>query len=100
MRKWLAPRDTVLQNLSSDRMASRNVRDEFTCEWFQKNLLDFARSHDEVMAINGEVGCGKSVLSGWIVERLQRPLGRKSYETLSHIIGTYIQEMSEVFAPC
>ena len=68
-------------------MGTRIVRDEYTCEWFQKELLDFTRSDDDILVINGKSGCGKSVLSGWIVERLQRPLGRKSYETISYVIG-------------
>ena len=87
IRQFLAPQDRTLQILVSDRMGTRGIRDEFTCEWFQKHLLDFARSKDDVLAINGPSGCGKSTLAGWIVERLQRPLGRKSYGTITYFIG-------------
>ena len=89
IRQWLAPQDRTLQILTSDRMGTRSARDEYTCEWFQQHLLDFIRSKDYVLAINGKPGSGKTVLSGWIVERLQRPLGRKSYSTISFVISTY-----------
>jgi ABC-type dipeptide/oligopeptide/nickel transport system ATPase component len=52
-------------------------------------LLDFSRGQGNVLAITGPSGCGKSILSGWIVERLQRPLGRKTHhEMLSFSIDT------------
>ena len=87
LRKWLGPRDSTLQKfLKSDCMAPGD-RNEFTCEWFQSHLLAFSRSKNDVLAIHGSAGCGKSVLSNWIVERLQRPLGRKVYVTLSCPIG-------------
>ena len=89
VRQWLAPQDRTLELLSSDRMGTRGVRDEYTCEWFQTHLLDFVRSKDHVLAIDGKPGSGKSVLAGWILERLQRPLGRKSYNTITYIISMY-----------
>ncbi|KAG8528606.1 uncharacterized protein KY384_006293 [Bacidia gigantensis] len=83
IRKWLLATDTTLQTLLSDRSASKTVRTEFTCEWIQRPLLDFFRTDDQTFAITGDVGTGKSVLAGWVQERLQRPLSRKSHETLS-----------------
>jgi ABC-type lipoprotein export system ATPase subunit len=50
-------------------------------------LLDFSRSTEDVLAITGPSGSGKSILAGWIVERLQKPLDKKMYETLSSTIG-------------
>ncbi|KAI9817884.1 MAG: hypothetical protein M1827_001003 [Pycnora praestabilis] len=85
IRQWLSPQDRTLQIISSNRMGTRGAREEFTCEWFQQHLLDFMRSKDNVLSINGRPGCGKSSLSSWIMERLQRPLGRKSYETVAHV---------------
>ena len=35
------------------------------------------------MAISGPAGSGKSTLCGWIIERLQRPLGKRTFETLT-----------------
>ena len=87
IRNWLSPRDRTLQTILNDRLTARSRRNEYTCEWFQRQLLDFSRSNDDVLAVVGPTGCGKSVLAGWIVERLQRPLGRKTYETLSYTIG-------------
>lgn len=87
IRRWLAPQDRIIQLLASDTMNSRGARDEFTCEWFQSHLLDFSRSSDQTLVISGESGSGKSILSGWIAERLERALGGKSYVVNSVIIG-------------
>ena len=86
VRKWLGPRDRTLQTIIDDRLAARSHRDEFTCEWFQRYLMGFSRGRDDVLLVTGEAGSGKTVLAGWIVERLQRPLGRKTYQSLSYSI--------------
>jgi hypothetical protein len=86
LRTWLSPRDQTLQTIFRDRRESIDRREEYTCEWFQRYLLDFSRGKDNVLAVTGPAGCGKSVLFGWIVERLQSPLGRKTYETISYSI--------------
>ena len=87
IRQWLGPRDRTLQTISADVAAAKTLRAEFSCEWLQRHLLDFFRSKDRILSIDGAAGTGKSVLSGWTEERLQRPLGRKSYETLSYTFG-------------
>lgn len=87
IRRWLCPQDRTLRLLASDTMNSRGARDEFTCEWFQSHLLDFSRSSDQLLAITGGSGSGKSILSGWIAERLERALGGKTYVVNSIIIG-------------
>ena len=86
VRTWLGPRDRKLQTILDDRLAARNFRDEYTCEWFQRYLMSFTRGRDDVLLVTGEPGSGKSVLAGWIVERLQRPLGRKTYQSISYSI--------------
>ncbi|KAL8902696.1 MAG: hypothetical protein Q9207_004463 [Kuettlingeria erythrocarpa] len=83
VRKWLQPGDRILQRLVADNEAAAGRRHEFTCEWFQSHLLAYTRSHDDVLSLQGPAGSGKSVLSAWIVERLQRPLGKKAYDTIS-----------------
>lgn len=87
IRKWLAPQDRTLRLLATDTMNSRSAREEFTCEWFRSHLLDFSRSSDDMYFITGDSGSGKSILCGWIVERLQRTLGKKSFDVHSVIIG-------------
>lgn len=82
LRKWLSPPDRNLQTLFQSNGLAPVPRDEFTCEWFQSHLLAFSRSKDDVLAISGPAGSGKSTLYGWIIERLQRPLGKKTHETL------------------
>ena len=97
IRKFLGPRDRTLQGILDDRLAARGHRDEYSCEWFQRYLLDFSRGKDDILAVSGPAGCGKSVLSGWTVERLQRPLGRRSFATLSYTIGMSIYPLDIVF---
>ena len=82
LRAWLRPRDRNLRTLVKNRSHAPGHRDEYTCEWFQRHLLDFSRSKDDGLSVFGPAGCGKSVLSRWIFERLQRPLGKRTYETL------------------
>lgn len=90
LRAWLLPRDRNLQTLIKNRLHAPGHRDEYTCEWFQRHLLDFSRSKEDGLSIVGPAGCGKSVLSRWIIERLQRPLGKRTYETLFFRIGKSI----------
>lgn len=71
----------------NDSAAAKTYRAEFTCEWLQRHLIDFFRGKDDILAVDGPAGSGKSVLSGWIEERLQRPLARISYETLAYTFG-------------
>ena len=100
VRKWLGPRDRKLQTILDDRLAARGRRDEYTCEWFQRYLLDFSRGKDDILAVTGPAGCGKSVLAGWITERLQRPLGRKTHQTLSYTVGEYLWPFTLHSLPC
>ena len=80
LRSWLKPRDRMLEKLHQDRVLSPDHRDEYTCEWFQRELLDFSRSSEDILALFGPEGCGKSYLSRWILERLERPLSKKIRE--------------------
>ncbi|KAL6718409.1 hypothetical protein ACLMJK_004498 [Lecanora helva] len=82
LRSWLNPRDRMLDRLHEDRTLTPEQRDEYTCEWFQRHLLDFSRSGNDVLALVGPKGSGKTYLARWIIERLQRPLSKKIYETL------------------
>ncbi|KAL8964252.1 MAG: hypothetical protein Q9183_004586 [Haloplaca sp. 2 TL-2023] len=86
LRKWLSP-DPGPQNMKKMTDMAPAQREEFTCEWFQSHLLAFTRSDNDVLAMYGPAGCGKTFLSSWIVERLQRPVGRKSYLTLFFSLG-------------
>jgi hypothetical protein len=87
VRTWLGVGDSTVRAVLSHRAAARSRRDEHTCEWFQRTLLDFTRGDGEILAITGPSGCGKSFLFSWIFERLQRQLGKKTHETISLTIG-------------
>ncbi|KAL8729508.1 MAG: hypothetical protein Q9166_004680 [cf. Caloplaca sp. 2 TL-2023] len=96
LRNWLQPDDRTLRKLLVENEAVVGRRDEFTCEWFQSHLLSFSRSQDDILSLQGPAGCGKSVLASWIVERLQRPLGKKSFDTVSCTVEADIAAESSV----
>jgi ABC-type multidrug transport system fused ATPase/permease subunit len=99
IRQWLDIRDTIIRAVIRERAATSSRRDEYTCEWIERPLLEFSRGGEKILAITGPSGCGKSILAGWIVERLQRPLGKKTHETLSITIGTFLGIIYESFSP-
>lgn len=80
LRSWLDTRDRMLKKLHKERLLTPEHRDEYTCEWFHRHLIDFSRSQEDVLALHGPEGCGKTYLSRWTVDRLQRPLGKKTCE--------------------
>ncbi|CAD0095115.1 unnamed protein product [Aureobasidium vineae] len=82
VRKWLDQRAFLLRSISAESLTYASQYDEYTCEWFQQNLLNFTRGSEQILAITGPPGCGKSVLSSWIQERLQRRLGQKTHSTV------------------
>ena len=89
LRHKLSPVDQSAKALIYGRLADKAERATGTCEWIQSHLLDFLRSNEDIFTITGAVGCGKSMLAGWIKDRLQKPLGRKSYDTISYTFGMH-----------
>ena len=88
IREQLCPVDQSVRTLIYARLADKRERASGSCEWIQPPLLDFFRSGDKLLTIAGKAGVGKSVLAAFMRERLQRPIGRTSYETLSYTFGT------------
>ncbi|RDW91807.1 hypothetical protein BP5796_01201 [Coleophoma crateriformis] len=86
IRRWLAVHDSTAQTILQEQSNGGIYRDEYTCDWFQSHLLGFVRGSKDMLALCGSPGCGKSYLSSWIIERLQRPLNRISYEVLSYTV--------------
>ena len=84
IQKLLQPQDGVVDTTQRILSAERNSRHEFTCEWFSKSFLDFVRGSDSVFWIDGRVGCGKSVLFGWILESLQSPVDGREYTAIAY----------------
>lgn len=74
--------DRSVQGSFYDQVAESMKRAEDTCEWLKSPLVEFFRGNDKALTITGDSGTGKTVLAGWIKERLQRPLNHKQYSTL------------------
>lgn len=102
IRNWLLPADEAVRRLRSNRVASKPIKTEETCEWFQRYLLDFLRGEQQTLAVSGTMGCGKSTIAGWVEERLQRPLGQKYYQTFSFAFGVFLSahHTENIFAEC
>lgn len=80
----------MLRALAAGRRATRSPRAEFTCEWLDRPLVDFARSRDRVLTITAEAGAGKSYLFGWILERFQRRIGHHEYQAIQASVDSQV----------
>lgn len=80
----------MLQALVTGRRTTRTPRAEFTCEWLERPLVDFARSKDKVLTITAGPGAGKSYLFGWILERLQRRVGHHDYQAIQASVDSQV----------
>jgi len=86
VREFLTPHDRITRMLAVTRNI-RKPRADFTCEWFDRHLTDFWRSGKESLIVTGQPGSGKSILSGWVVERLQAATGRRATEVMTYTCG-------------
>ncbi|EFQ95319.1 hypothetical protein PTT_06770 [Pyrenophora teres f. teres 0-1] len=82
LSRWLASQDRVIAAITRDHETYVDNQAEFTCLWFNKHMTKFFQSENRVFLVTGQSGAGKTTLAGSIVERLQRPMNRKQYDTL------------------
>lgn len=76
--------DRSVQGAFYDQVHESLKRAEDTCEWLKPNLVEFFRGSEKALTITGDPGSGKTVLAGWVKERLQRPLDHVQYSTLTY----------------
>ena len=86
IQRLLQPQDEVIRTAQKILLAERGSRHEFTCEWFAKPFLEFVRGSDSALWIDGRIGCGKSVLCGWILESLQGAVDGQEYAVITSVI--------------
>ncbi len=84
LRQLLNPEASSFRAALFAELSEDLDRAEDVCEWIENGLVEFLRSKDNVLAITGAVGTGKTVLADWIEERLQRPLDHMRYSVLFH----------------
>ncbi|KAL5348657.1 hypothetical protein ACLOAV_006074 [Pseudogymnoascus australis] len=90
VRNFLVPHDTVTRLLAVTRFIRRE-RADYTCEWFSQYLTGFIQSEKEVLLVTGEPATGKTVLSEWVVERLQSFDGQLASDVITYRIGNFTQ---------
>ncbi|KAK5080604.1 hypothetical protein LTR05_008549 [Lithohypha guttulata] len=83
IQRWLAPHDSTLAFLSSNKINFACRPEQFTCEWFQSYLNTFLKGEKNILLVEGKAGSGKTTLANWTIDRLQRPVGRKHVSTIS-----------------
>ncbi len=86
VQSLLQPQDEVVRMTQKILLADKGTRHEFSCEWLSEQFLDFVRSSDSTLWIDGSIGCGKSVLCGWILESLQSPINGREYAVIAYAI--------------
>lgn len=87
IRRWLAPQDSILAFLASNRISLATRPEEYTCTWFQSHLNYFFKNNEKILAVEGKSGSGKTTLANWVVNRLQRPVFGRELSTLSFLYG-------------
>ncbi|CAI6335559.1 unnamed protein product [Periconia digitata] len=98
LTRFLSPHDRVLTSLSHDHTIFTDNQAEFTCLWFQKTLTKFLNGKEQSFLITGKPGSGKTSLAGSIMERLQRSVGRKTYDTVFFSISAAIPSQATSLA--
>ncbi|OLN98018.1 hypothetical protein CCHL11_06795 [Colletotrichum chlorophyti] len=96
LRQQLLPTKQSVKSTVYGRAADRKLRVEGTCDWIHHDLYDFLSSSDRIFTITGSDGCGKSMIASWVRERLERPVNRVHYETISY---TFSNESSTEASP-
>ncbi|XDG03937.1 hypothetical protein ABKA04_003552 [Annulohypoxylon sp. FPYF3050] len=68
------------------RTQEKKRRVDGTCEWLEEDLIEFLEKDENILAITGSAGCGKSMLASWVRDQLERPVGHldEKYRTLSY----------------
>jgi hypothetical protein len=77
-------RDHCVRDTFYEDVAESLSRAEDSCDWLKTHLIEFLRSGEKAFTITGAGGSGKTVLAGWIRDRLQRPLDHSQYCTISY----------------
>jgi hypothetical protein len=85
----LLKHDRSVKGALYDQVTESMKRAEGTCEWVKEPLIEFFRGRDKALTITGDSGTGKTVLAGWIKERLQRPLNHTQYLALIYSFRKY-----------
>jgi hypothetical protein len=94
IRDFLAPQDSVVKAIISNRLYSESKRAEFTCDWFAPRLRKFtkdATGNKKIFLVTGGACTGKTVLSRWIQEKLQESVDDEPYDVITYSVDTSVK---------
>ncbi|KAL1628509.1 hypothetical protein SLS56_005854 [Neofusicoccum ribis] len=92
IRGFLEPPDRAVREILSRRFAFGPHRADFTCEWFKYHLNDFMLKKNKILLVTGPGGCGKTMLSDWIVESLRGSMDPDPHDAIFYRVWTDIHE--------
>ncbi|KAF7587208.1 hypothetical protein BBP40_007545 [Aspergillus hancockii] len=78
--EYLSVKDRVVSKVLSTRLPQPA---EYTCEWFANRFSQIKSSENQLFAVVGETGTGKTVLSQWVIQQLQASLDPGEYSVIS-----------------
>ncbi|KAI2638703.1 hypothetical protein GGS26DRAFT_602335 [Hypomontagnella submonticulosa] len=86
LHRELGSVQTHVKSYLYGRIQDKKRRAEGTCEWLEDDLVDFLEKGENILAITGSAGCGKSMLAAWVRDQLERPIGHlnQKHRTISY----------------
>ncbi|KAI0383350.1 hypothetical protein F5Y04DRAFT_287492 [Hypomontagnella monticulosa] len=86
LHRQLGSAQTHVKSYLYGRIQDKKRRTEGTCEWLEDDLIDFLERGENILAITGNAGCGKSMLAAWVRDQLERPIGHldQKHRTISY----------------
>ncbi|KAI1408061.1 hypothetical protein F5Y13DRAFT_205145 [Hypoxylon sp. FL1857] len=82
------------------RIQDKKRRVEGTCGWLEVDLVEFLEKGENILAVTGNAGCGKSMLAAWVRDQLERPIGHlgQKHRTISYTFSADYPEKSTAVA--
>ncbi|THC96665.1 hypothetical protein EYZ11_003870 [Aspergillus tanneri] len=82
IKRWLEPEDPVLENVAEPMAHLARERETLTCLWLTPYLMRFMKGGQSTLAISGNPGSGKTILSSVIADQLQYTIGGVKYASI------------------
>ncbi|KAI2467444.1 hypothetical protein F4781DRAFT_433450 [Annulohypoxylon bovei var. microspora] len=100
LHRELGSARTHVKSYLYGRIQDKKRRVEGTCEWLEDDLVEFLEKDENILAITGSAGYGKSMLAAWVRDQLERPVGHldQKHRTISYTFAVDYPENSTAVA--